>query len=119
MGKINDGSPEQDYDTSVGFPEGVKRRYRYSSTDFSKIWNYLGLLIYMLVDSFNGRYPFPKKTAIALIFAFFYLINPIDIAPDILPLIGFVDDIAVFTFASSFIKDDLEKYRVWKMSIQQ
>jgi uncharacterized membrane protein YkvA (DUF1232 family) len=118
MSKNNDGSPEQDYNTSVGFPE-VKRHNRYSSVDFMKIWNYFGLLLYMLVDSFNGRYPFPKKTAIALIFSFFYLINPIDIAPDILPLIGFVDDIAVFTFAANFIKDDLEKYRIWKMSITQ
>jgi uncharacterized membrane protein YkvA (DUF1232 family) len=118
MGKINDDDPEQVYDTSMGFPEEVKRRYRYNSTDFMKIWDYLGLLLYMSVDSFNGRYPFPKKTAVALIFSFFYLINPVDIAPDILPLIGFVDDIAVLAFAANFIKDDLEKYRVWKMSIR-
>jgi uncharacterized membrane protein YkvA (DUF1232 family) len=118
MGKINNDSPEQDYNTSVGFPE-VRKRYRYDSADFMKIWDYLGSLLYMLVDSFNGKYPFPKKTAIALIFSFFYFINPVDIVLDILPLIGFVDDIAVLAFAASFIKDDLEKYRLWKMSIVQ
>jgi uncharacterized membrane protein YkvA (DUF1232 family) len=27
-----------------------------------------------------------------------------------------VDDVAVMAFAFSFIKDDLENYRIWKMS---
>jgi uncharacterized membrane protein YkvA (DUF1232 family) len=28
-----------------------------------------------------------------------------------------VDDLAVLAFAASLIKDDLDKYRAWKMSI--
>jgi uncharacterized membrane protein YkvA (DUF1232 family) len=47
-------------------------------------------------------------------FALLYLISPIDISPDIIPLIGFVDDVAILVFAASLIKDDLEKYRAWK-----
>lgn len=70
----------------------------------------------MLVDSFKGRYPLPRKTAFVLTLAFLYLITPIDIAPDILPAIGFVDDVAMFAFATGLIKSDLEDYRVWKMS---
>jgi uncharacterized membrane protein YkvA (DUF1232 family) len=50
------------------------------------------------------------------IFALLYLINPIDIFPDFIPLMGFIDDLAAFAFAASLIKDDLQKYRVWKMS---
>lgn len=102
-------------DTSVGFPEEV-RDYRYSSTDFRNIWEYLELLFSMLVDSFKGKYPLPKKTAFVLTFAFLYFISPVDIAPDIFPVIGFVDDVAMFAFAASLIKSDLENYRAWKMS---
>jgi uncharacterized membrane protein YkvA (DUF1232 family) len=70
----------------------------------------------MLLDSFKRRYPLPTKTALVLLFAFLYLISPVDIIPDIFPLIGLVDDIAVFAFAFGFIKDDLENYTAWKMS---
>lgn len=108
-------SPDKVSDTSLGFPEEV-RDYRYRSTDFRNIWGYIELLFSMLSDSFKGKYPLPKKTVFVLTFAFLYLISPIDIAPDIFPLIGFADDIAVLAFAGSLVKDDLRNYRVWKMS---
>lgn len=108
-------SPEKVSDTDLGFPEEV-RDYRYRSTDLRKIWYYFGLLFSMLLDSFKRRYPLPTKTALVLVFAFLYLISPVDIIPDIFPLIGLVDDIAVFAFAFGFIKDDLENYTAWKMS---
>lgn len=110
-----DFSPGNASDTSVGFPEEV-RDYGYRSKDFRNIWEYLELLFSMLVDSFKGKYPLPRKTAFVLTFAFLYLINPVDIAPDIFPVIGFVDDVAMFAFAASLIKSDLENYRAWKMS---
>ena len=106
-------SPEKVSDTDLDFPEEV-RDYRYRSTDFRNIWYYLGLLFSMLLDSFKGRYPLPKKTALLLIFAFLYLISPIDIIPDVFPLIGLVDDVAVLVFSLSFIRGDLENYRAWK-----
>jgi uncharacterized membrane protein YkvA (DUF1232 family) len=70
----------------------------------------------MLSDSYNRKYPVPKKTVLVITFALLYFISPVDIFPDIIPLIGFADDIAVLAFAASLIKDDLEKYGAWKMS---
>lgn len=110
--KVN---PNQLSDTSMIFPETV-RRTRSRPTDLRKIWDYLELLFSMLSDSFNKKYPVPKKTVFVITFALLYLISPIDISPDIIPLIGFVDDVAVLAFAFSLIKDDLENYRAWKMS---
>ncbi|MGB9940546.1 YkvA family protein [Methanosarcina sp.] len=104
-------SPNKVSDTSMGFPEEVRD---YRSTDFRNIWDYLGLLFSMLLDSFKGKYPLPKKTLFVITFALLYLISPVDIAPDIFPVIGFADDIAVLAFAASLIKGDLENYRVWK-----
>jgi len=106
-------SPEKVSDTDLDFPEEV-RDYRYRSTDFRNIWYYLGVLFSMLLDSFKGRYPLPKKTALLLIFAFLYLISPVDIIPDVFPLIGLVDDVAVLVFSLNFIRGDLENYRAWK-----
>jgi uncharacterized membrane protein YkvA (DUF1232 family) len=108
-------NPNQLSDTSMIFPETV-RRTRSRPADLRKIWDYLELLFSMLSDSFNKKYPVPKKTVFVITFALLYLISPVDIFPDIIPLIGFADDIAVLAFAASLIKDDLEKYGAWKMS---
>ena len=107
-------NPSQDSDTSVIFPEKV-RRARNRPADLRSIWDYLELLFSMLSDSYNRKYPVPKKTVIVGVFALLYLIDPIDIFPDFIPLMGFVDDIAALAFAASLIKDDLDKYRAWKM----
>ncbi len=42
----------------------------------------------------DERTPTPTKLVIA-IFILIYIISPIDIAPDIIPLIGLVDDFAI------------------------
>lgn len=106
---------DQDSDTSAVFPEELEEG-QHRRGDIRKIWVYLELLFSMLADSFNKKYPVPKKTVLVITFAFLYLISPVDIFPDILPLIGLVDDVAVFAFAFSLIKDDLENYRAWKMN---
>lgn len=81
-----------------------------------KIWDYLALFFSMLADSFNRKYPVPKKTVLVMTFSLLYLISPVDLLPDIVPLLGFADDIALIAFASSLIKSDLKNYRAWKMS---
>jgi uncharacterized membrane protein YkvA (DUF1232 family) len=114
-----DIDPDQESDTSTDFTEEFTDEVRSDhrrQADPVKIWEYLGLLFSMLADSFNGKYPIPKKTAAIITFALLYLISPVDIAPDILPLIGFVDDVAVLAFAFSLIKEDLENYKAWKIS---
>lgn len=105
----------QDSDTSLISPENV-RRSGSRPAYLRNIWGYLGLLFSMLSDSYNREYPIPKKTVIVGIFVLFYLIDPIDIFPDFIPLMGFMDDIAAITFAASLVKDDLDKYRAWKIN---
>ena len=108
-------NPDQASDSGTVFPEELRGSH-HRRADLRKSWDYLGLLFSMLSDSFNGKYPVPKKTVFVITFALLYLISPVDIAPDIIPLLGFVDDVAVLAFAFSLIKDDLEKYRAWKTS---
>ncbi|MDY9924868.1 YkvA family protein [Methanosarcina sp.] len=110
-----DVNSNQTSDTSTFSPEEATGAHQ-RRTDLRKIWDYLGLLFSMLADSFNKRYPIPKKTVLVITVALLYLISPVDFLPDIIPLLGFADDVAVLAFASSLIKDDLENYRAWKMS---
>jgi len=112
-----DENPDPASDSSTVFPEELRGDHHHRA-DPRKIWYYLELLFSMLIDSFTGKYPIPKKTVLVTTFALLYLISPVDFSPDILPLVGLVDDVAVLAFAFSLIKDDLEKYRAWKMSYE-
>ncbi len=49
-------------------------------------------------------------TAMALI----YVLSPVDVIPDVLPGIGFLDDAAVVAFALRLIEKELERYKRWK-----
>ena len=53
-------------------------------------------------------------TIAAAAFALIYVINPFDIIPDVLPIIGAVDDAAVIGACLMLIERDLRQYRGWK-----
>ena len=43
-----------------------------------------------------------------------YLVSPLDIIPDFLPIVGFVDDATVFALVVSSFQSDLNAYKEWK-----
>jgi uncharacterized membrane protein YkvA (DUF1232 family) len=74
------------------------------------------IMLGMLSDYRKGIYTkLPLFTIAAIAFAFLYLLNPFDIVPDFIPGLGYIDDMAVFTFALRFIESDLHKYLDWKL----
>lgn len=63
-------------------------------------------------DVFSGRYKDYSMTAlIPLVAGMVYVVSPIDIIPDFIPVVGFTDDITVFLFVLKSVNDELERYR--------
>lgn len=50
----------------------------------------------------------------ALMFVLVYAIDPIDIIPDYLPIIGFVDDAAMLGLLYKALRRDVGKFRAWE-----
>lgn len=77
----------------------------------------LGKLMFgMLKDYKKGIYttvPWFSIGAIGL--SLLYLLNPLDIVPDFIPGVGYVDDFALFTIVLRFIQSDLHSYLDWKI----
>ncbi len=68
------------------------------------------LLYYLVVDWWNGDYQ-PSKRVIAIaVAALLYLVSPFDLIPDFLPVVGWLDDAAVLTFAVKMLHDELQRY---------
>lgn len=74
------------------------------------------ILISMIKDYFNKKYTeIPTKTIIALVATILYISNPFDLIPDFIPGLGVTDDIAVIGLCIKLIKDDLDRYKSWKI----
>jgi len=75
------------------------------------------LLIELLKQYRTGEYKIiPWKSVAAIIFTLLYIINPLDIIPDVLPFVGYVDDLSVFMALYKLIDKDIEAYKGWKLS---
>jgi len=48
------------------------------------------------------------------VFGLIYVLNPFDIIPDVLPILGVVDDATVIGAVLMLVERDLKKYRSWK-----
>lgn len=71
----------------------------------------------LIVDYWNDVYKdVPWKTIAAIVGALVYFISPIDVIPDFIPVVGFLDDAAVIGLALNMVQEDLDAYRRWKKS---
>ena len=69
----------------------------------------------LLQDYWSGNYKnVPWKLLASTGFAVAYLVSPLDIIPDFLPVLGFVDDAAVFSLVISSFQSELNDYKEWK-----
>lgn len=77
------------------------------------------LMFQFLKDVKLKNYPeTPWKTLAAMIFTILYIINPLDIVPDFIPILGYIDDLTVFGFALKLINKDLDLYQDWRQEQQ-
>jgi len=59
----------------------------------------------------------PWKSLIMAIAGLLYFLDPIDIIPDFIPVVGYLDDGVVLTFVAKAIHSDLERFREWEKTI--
>ena len=76
---------------------------------------YLGdikLYFKMLGDVFTGKYKkVPVGTIAAIVGTLLYVLSPIDLIPDFIPVIGYLDDAAMLALCLNFTKYDVEEYK--------
>lgn len=74
------------------------------------------LLLEILKQYHKGDYKdIPWRSIAAITFTLLYIINPADMVPDVLPVIGYVDDISVFMGLFKLIEKDIDDYETWKV----
>ncbi|MCP1381387.1 YkvA family protein [Runella salmonicolor] len=75
----------------------------------------VGVLTRLLKAYATGDYRIvPWKTLTRIIAVLIYFLSPIDFIPDILPVVGFTDDIALIVWLFNAIGTDLNDFREWE-----
>ena len=73
------------------------------------------LLLSLVKDYWSGNYKEIPYWAIgATVFALLYVLNPVDLIPDFIPVVGLVDDAAVVALCLYMIEQELHDYSEWK-----
>lgn len=81
----------------------------------SRMMRALRLFIPMCGDVISGRYrPIPWPAIGWMTLALVYLFSPLDLIPEVLLLIGLVDDIVIVGWLLSKVDAALTDYRHWK-----
>ena len=82
-----------------------------------KLWRDFKDVLSMFIYALRGKYPFPKRSFLWLLFFVVYAFIPFDLIPD--PLIamlglGAADDLLVFVYVLNKMSPDLEKFRFFR-----
>ncbi len=75
------------------------------------------VLIMLVKDWRKGIYTkVPYFTIAAIGTTLFYVLSPLDLVPDFIPGLGYIDDMTMLTMLVSWIDTDLHKYMDWKLN---
>jgi len=63
----------------------------------------------------SGQYRIvPWPTILKIVAVLIYFVSPIDVIPDILPIIGLTDDLAIVLWLFRALHEDIENFEAWE-----
>lgn len=75
------------------------------------------LLLDVVSDYWSGKYrQIPYFSIAAIVFTLLYVLSPVDLIPDFIPVIGLLDDAAVVSICLYLVLQDLREYEAWKIN---
>ena len=74
-----------------------------------------GLLFEVVGDYWKGEYrEIPYGSIAMVVVSLVYFLSPIDLIPDVIPVIGYIDDALIVALTVQFIQGDLKDYCAFK-----
>ncbi|WP_417565136.1 YkvA family protein [Marinobacter sp.] len=108
--KVHKADLEQLLDRQRAIEEKVK-----GSGKLKRFGADIRLMFSMIRDYWHGNYRnVPWKSIAAIAGALLYVMNPLDVIPDLILGIGFLDDAGVVALCLKLVESDLHRYAAWK-----
>jgi len=102
------------------FEDAIKKSKEIPRGPFKETWAYLMTMIRLIRAYASGRYrEIPWQSLITILVAVIYFVSPFDFIPDLIPVIGYIDDAFVVGLALRTVKDDLDAFMEWEAANPQ
>jgi len=76
----------------------------------------LGAVLRLAREVGAGRYRrLPRRSLVAIVAGLVYFLDPFDLIPDAIPLVGFLDDAAVLGWVLTRVRADLDAFLAWEV----
>jgi len=105
---------EQDVNELLEKQQAIEEKVR-NSGKLKRFSSDIRLMFSMLRDYWKGNYrAVPWKSIAAIAGALVYVLNPLDVIPDLILGFGFIDDAGVVALCLTMVESDLLRYAAWK-----
>lgn len=110
---INSNKTETDIDTDINnvLKNEEQIKLRTGNGPLEKFKEDIADLIGMLKAYKNKTYNPSLKSLITIAGTLIYIFSPLDLVPDIIPIMGLIDDASITALCLASIKSDIERFR--------
>jgi len=74
----------------------------------------IGLIWRMVNQWYDGHYQPERRSLVIGLLALGYFLNPIDLIPDFIPVLGLLDDVALAWVVGMLLSKELERFAKWE-----
>ncbi len=86
---------------------------------FKGLWPYLLAMLRLIRAFCSGKYKRVSwESLISVIVAIAYFASPLDLIPDFLPGIGYLDDAMIVRFVYRLVKAELNRFMEWESGVE-
>jgi uncharacterized membrane protein YkvA (DUF1232 family) len=97
------------------FQEAAKEAASLPREPFKEMWPYFQTMLRLIRAYYQGNYrDVAESTLVVIIAAIIYVVNPLDLIPDAIPALGFLDDATVLALAVRRTRQTLDDFMTWE-----
>lgn len=86
------------------------------SGPFAEVMDDFRVLVRLVVAYSRGHYREIRPDSLVLVVAgLVYVVSPVDLIPDVIPVAGFMDDAVVIGFVIKSVRGELDAFRAWEL----
>ena len=99
------------------FQDAAKAATLLPREPFGETLPYFQTMLRLIRAYYRGEYhEVTESTLVILIAAVIYVVSPLDVIPDAIPAIGFLDDATVVALAVQRARQDLDDFMLWEIT---
>ncbi len=122
---LGDPQRRKNYDRMLKFTRGkdfgefindetIRNKINKAYPALKKVLENVRELYALFKDSVKGNYKLHPANVAMIGGGLLYFLLPVDLIPDFIPIVGYLDDLAVLTTIMNSLSGEINEYRIWK-----